>query len=55
MDAEGVMERRAAEAGWSVETQLALALEYINNQGDNPALDDFLARKAEEEREASGD
>lgn len=42
MSAEGIMENMAERNGWSVEEQLDYALEYINNQGDDAAFQDFL-------------
>lgn len=43
------------EQGWTVQTQLELALEYIDNQKDGQAWLEFLAEKAEEENEATAE
>ena len=45
----------ATKAGWTTATQLTVALEYIINQRDNQAFEDFLNAKVKEEAEMSGD
>jgi len=51
MSAEYVMAKHADSQGWNETTMLDLCLEYINNQGDDQAFDDFLSEKCEEEDE----
>lgn len=51
MKPESAIEAMADEAGWSVETQLALCLEYIENQASDEAFVDFLKQKLDEERD----
>ena len=43
----------AAKQGWDLNTQLALALEYIDRQQADDAFEDFLAQVAREENEAA--
>ena len=45
----GVMDEIAEQQGWTVETQLELALQYIANQGSDDAFQDFLQHIADEE------
>lgn len=47
MEAESIMDGIAEKANWDEKTQLALALEYIENQGANDAFADFLQQEAE--------
>jgi hypothetical protein len=49
MAAQQIMDEWAAQQGWNVDSQLALALEYIDRQGDDAAFADFLAQAAEQE------
>jgi len=49
MTSESILEDIATEQGWSVESKLTLALEYIENQNDNAAWKDFLLVAADEE------
>lgn len=54
MDATQTLEAYAQRQGWNDDTKLQLALEYIQNQGDTEAFDDFLTqRAAAEEAEVS--
>ena len=45
MDAEEMMADYAQECGWSAKIQLALALQYIENQKDNEAFEEFLIKQ----------
>lgn len=49
MAAEDILEHHAEEAGWSEILQIALLCEYIDNQADNAAFEDFLIQAKEEE------
>ena len=49
MSSQAVMDQMAAQQGWSVATQLDLALQYIDNQADDAAFQDFLVQVAHEE------
>lgn len=49
MNPEQAMERFASMQGWSVEAQLSYALNYIANQCDDPAFEDYLQQQADEE------
>lgn len=51
MAAERVMDEFAAKQGWNEASQLALALQYIDNQADDAAFKDFLAQQADAEEE----
>jgi hypothetical protein len=52
MDAWSVLEQFTSKQGWNEETQLALVMEYIENQQDHDAFAEFLATKvAETEQE----
>ena len=44
-------EQIVAEQGWSAQSQLDLALQYIDNQGDEAAWLDFLATQAQIEND----
>ena len=37
-----IMDELAGEQGWSPLTQLVLCMEYISNQQDDSAFEDFL-------------
>jgi len=50
MSAESIMASWAARQGWNVDTQLALALRYIDQHGD-AAFADFLAQVAASENQ----
>ena len=49
MSAYVIMDRWADCQGWSLASQLCLALEYIGRQESDDAFDDFLAQIAERE------
>lgn len=56
MDAEELMADYASECGWNTQTQLLLALRYIDNLKDNETFEDFLSlQKDVELREDSED
>lgn len=40
---------QSARTDWNSDTMLELLCEYIDNQQDEPAVQDFLRRKADEE------
>ena len=48
------LSKYAEQCGWNRDTQIDLLCEYILNQQDNAAFDDFLSGKADEEFEADG-
>jgi len=48
MSAQAVMDEFEAEQGWNESTQLALLMEYIDNQSDENGLREFLQCAAEE-------
>ena len=50
--AENILDEISERTGWNVDTQLALALEYIGNQYSDDAWRDFLERQADDEAEA---
>lgn len=49
MSADIILEEWASKQGWSESAQIAILLEYIGNQGDDAAFEDFLACQAAEE------
>ena len=49
MSAEDIFEKVAEEQGWTPETEIWVLLQYIENQKDNSAFEDFLRRQQEEE------
>ncbi len=49
MDAEMIMDEAACHADWSVESQLSVALAYIENQQANEAFSDYVQERVEEE------
>jgi hypothetical protein len=49
MTAEYTLARFAEEQGWNTDSQLSLALQYIDNQRSDDAWGDFLAQQAAEE------
>jgi hypothetical protein len=51
VDADTIMARFAARAGWDSDSRLTLALRYIENQGANDAFRDFLAEQVADEEE----
>ena len=51
MSANIILDRIAAEQGWSAATQLELALRYIDFQGSNDAFRDFLLQQQDAEEE----
>lgn len=53
MSAHSIAQTIAAEQGWNSNTMLDLALDYIENQGDNPAFEEHLRSIAAEENSAS--
>ncbi len=53
MSADSILEKYAERCGWGTEAQLAIVLEYIENQGDPDGFDDFLAQQADLEASAS--
>lgn len=55
MAAEEVMEEISAKQGWTPETQLDLALQYISNQADDDAFRDFLRQQADDENDEAGE
>jgi len=40
-----IFERIAEEQGWNPDTQVAVLLEYLENQGSPEAFEDFLIQK----------
>ena len=46
--AEDIMDKVGEQYKWSEDDKLEAALEYINNQGDNSAFQDFLERWGDE-------
>lgn len=46
MPAEAILNEIAQREGWDESTMLCLALEYIENQKDDDAWQDFLIRSA---------
>ena len=42
MRADELMDEYAGKQGWNEGSQLALALDYIENQKDNACFEDFL-------------
>ena len=46
---EQIMTQHAALAGWTTESQLALCLEYISRQQDDPTFEDFLEQQVAQE------
>jgi hypothetical protein len=49
MSADMIVDRIAAERGWTPDTVVALLCEYIDNQQANDALEDFLSEVAANE------
>jgi hypothetical protein len=52
---EAIMTRLAAEAGWNDASQLALCLQYISNQQDDSAFEDFLQQQLDDAQAFSRD
>ena len=50
---ETAMDSVGFKQNWNDETRLHIALEYIANQGDDQAFEDFLRETAREENEAA--
>ncbi|MBS1722515.1 MAG: hypothetical protein JSS66_05850 [Armatimonadetes bacterium] len=49
MDAQSILEKYAEKAGWNVDSMLAKACEYIDNQQAADAFEDFVHEAANEE------
>ena len=49
MSAQGILLDAAISQGWDETTQLALALDYIDNQQDNNGFREYLQYVCEEE------
>jgi len=49
MSASDILYGLIEERGWTVDTQLYLALEYIDNQQSDDAFADFLAQVIKDE------
>ncbi len=48
---EDILDRFVAQQGWDIESQLALALRYIENQQDHDTFEDFLQQQADLEND----
>jgi hypothetical protein len=46
MSAADILGERASRQNWTLEDQLDVVLQYIENQGDNPCFEDYLADQA---------
>lgn len=55
MTAYSILEEIGERQGWNKNYKLALALEYIENQGSLDAWQDFLQTQADEENEYEPD
>lgn len=53
MEAETIIDEIGARTGWNDASKLALCLQYINNQADNAAFQDFLEQQAADEQDAT--
>ncbi len=53
MTVDFMMQEAAEKQGWNVDTQLYLALEYIDNQKDASGFKEFLQYLIEEEEDAT--
>lgn len=53
MPASELIDEWARKQGWSTEDQLALVLQYIDNQQDDSAFEDFLSNQAYIEEESA--
>jgi hypothetical protein len=50
MASEAILDEIAARTGWNDESKLSIALEYIDNQGDDGTWENFLTRRAADEK-----
>ena len=51
MSADAVIHKYQTQKRWSDQDVLEYLTEYVDNQQDDQALDDFLSRKAEDDDE----
>ena len=51
MSSYDILIKYADQCGWWLETQINLLLEYIDNQQQPDAFEDFFAQKAADERQ----
>ena len=51
MTVDGILEEAVASQGWNESTQLEIILEYVENQKDPAAFEDFLQQYIFEEDE----
>lgn len=49
MSASSIMDNAASKTGWNADSQLAIALAYIDNQDSEDAFEDFVAEAVQEE------
>ena len=49
MQSEMILDAIAARTGWNESSKLFLCLQYIQNQGDNAAFENFLEEQASTE------
>lgn len=53
MSAEVILEEYAEEMGWNDRSKVLLLCQYIDNQGSDAALEDFLTQQRDEELDAN--
>lgn len=55
MSTRAIIERYAADTGWDIDSMFSLLCQYVDNQQDDDAVEDYFATAAEEELEEGDD